>query len=393
MNALRTAAVALSLLLTAACRTTTTDPSSIREPGRGIWPGRTVDRAIEDAVDESKVVLIGESHDDRAHHRFQLDVLRRMSETSDGPVLLGMEMFQRPWQQHLDDYVEGKIDEREMLRRTEYFARWSFDHTFYAPMWRLCREKGMRIVALNPAAELHRKANRQGLESLTPEERAALPAEIDLGVAPHRERIMKVFTGGAHPMPPARLEGLYLGQVIWDETMAESAANALAKAGRGARMLVIAGSYHIQEFDGIPDRLVRRAGSAAQPMTVIVMRRDGATREDDPADAALGDFVVRTPEELPGEAPRAGVRLGAPGNVVEDVVKDGLAAAAGITKGDVLAAIETPSGTIDVLDATDLRMAIDLCHAAGRDGVVLTVERGGARMNVKLLFAAAKPQS
>ncbi|MCG3134161.1 MAG: hypothetical protein HMLKMBBP_01448 [Planctomycetes bacterium] len=382
-----TALLAALPLLAAACRTV----APLSAPGREVAAGRTADRAIEAAIDESKVVLVGESHDDRAHHEFQLDVLRRMSEEGGGPVLLGMEMFQRPWQQHLDDYVAGRIDEREMLRRTEYFSRWSFDHTFYAPLWRLCREKGMRIVALNPAAELHRKANRQGLDALSADERAALPADLDLGVASHRERIMKVFTGGAHPMPPARLEGLYLGQVIWDETMAESAANALLAAGRDARMLVIAGSYHVQEFDGIPDRLLRRAGSAAQPMTVIVMRRAGVARDDDPPDARLGDFVVRTPEDPLGEAPRAGVRLGAPGNVVEDVVKDGLAAKAGLAKGDVLASIGIPGGEIDVRDATDLRMALDLCHEAGMDGTEVTVVRGGARVGVKLVFAAAAP--
>jgi uncharacterized iron-regulated protein len=32
-----------------------------------------------------------------------------------------MEMFQRPFQKTLDDYIKGAIDEREFLKNTEYF--------------------------------------------------------------------------------------------------------------------------------------------------------------------------------------------------------------------------------------------------------------------------------
>ena len=31
-------------------------------------------------------------------------------------IAIGMEMFQRPFQKALDDYIEGKIDEREFLK-------------------------------------------------------------------------------------------------------------------------------------------------------------------------------------------------------------------------------------------------------------------------------------
>src|SRR5262249_46857217 len=88
--------------------------------------------AVAAAVATSDLVFFGEEHDDRAMHEYEgwlLATLEDANEAQGGhrPLLLGMEMFQRPFQEPLDDYVAGRIDEREMLRRTEYFARWSFD--------------------------------------------------------------------------------------------------------------------------------------------------------------------------------------------------------------------------------------------------------------------------
>ncbi len=117
-------AAAVTILALASCATAPTEKASEA-------------RAVEEAVAASGLVFFGEAHDDRAQHEYEGYLLATLydSETAQGgarPLLLGMEMFQRPFQGPLDDYVAGRIDEREMLRRTEYFSRWSFDYTFYA---------------------------------------------------------------------------------------------------------------------------------------------------------------------------------------------------------------------------------------------------------------------
>src|SRR5262249_53997499 len=153
---------------------------------------------VEASVAASDVVFFGEEHDDRAQHEYEAWLLAELYDSNQaqgprGPLLLGMEMFQRPFQQALDDYVAQRIDEREMLRRTEYFSRWSFDYTFYAPLWRFCREHGIRVVALNADQAISRKTGREGIGALTGDERSQVAADIDLGNAAHRARILAMF--------------------------------------------------------------------------------------------------------------------------------------------------------------------------------------------------------
>lgn len=334
---------------------------------------------------EVRAVAVGESHDDPAHHAEQVRLLECMRRGG-GKLLLGMEMFQRPFQQALDDYVAGTIDEREMLRRTEYFTRWNFDYTLYAPLWRACRQHGIRIVALNPEASITRKIGRDGLASLAPEDRARVAAEVDLGVASHRKRILAVFQGGAHPMPPERLERLYEAQTVWDETMAESAARALADAGPGARILLVAGSQHVQQFDGIPARLERRIGPP-RPY-VVVLRTNGRDVEDDPIDVELGDAVVRLAPSDDPPAPKLGVTPGAErpeGLAIHAVAEGSAAARAGLLAGDVLTHLDGE----DVRDLTDLRWVLD--PKSPGEGIALRWLRAGVPGEGSAVLEAPAP--
>jgi len=344
-------------------------------------------RAVEDAVAASDLVFFGEAHDDRAQHEYEGYLLATLydSEAAQGgarPLLLGMEMFQRPFQGPLDDYVAGRIDEREMLRRTEYFTRWSFDYTFYAPLWRFCREHGIRVVALNADQAISRKTGREGIAALTGDERSQVAAEIDLANAAHRERIVAMFTGGAHKVPEDRLQKLYEAMTLWDETMAESAAAALDAAGPGARMLVVAGTGHIESGTGIPDRLARRAPGRRRTIVVGEYPEDGASA---PITRAGDQFTVPFAQKEPPPAPKLGVTFEtapAPaGMAVQSVVAGGTADLAGVKAGDVLARL----GGAPVSDMSDVRYVVDACHTGWR--VPGEVIRDGERVPVEFVMA------
>lgn len=382
----------LSLLLVvplaAACRTAAA-------PLRAVRGGDGLAAAIRDA----RVVHVGESHDDFAHHVYQRTLLEMViaeAEREGVPALLGMEMFQRPFQRHLDDYVAGRIDEREMLRRTEWYDRWQYDHTLYAPLWQLCRERGVRVVALNAEASVVRAVGRGGLESLDARQRGQIADEIDLTVASHRARIMAAFQDGAHPMPEEALQGMYEAMTTWDETMAETAAEALTAAGPGSRMLVVAGSQHVQEFTGIPDRVARRLPGVEQ--LVVVLRTEGA-EETEPAEGEsatpvepqedLGDFVAwLEPRDAP---PRRllGVQLQTEplpeGLLVSRVLQGGNAERAGLLADDVLQWV----GGARVTDMVDLRYR--LAGTALGETVVVRVLRDGRPHSVELTFAPPAP--
>lgn len=60
--------------------------------------------------------------------------------------------------------------------------------------------------------------------------------------------------------PPTNHPTHQTAQTLWDEYMAESASNYIRSAGAGSRMVVMAGSNHIQNRYGVPDRITRRLG-------------------------------------------------------------------------------------------------------------------------------------
>ncbi|MCU0726871.1 MAG: ChaN family lipoprotein [Planctomycetes bacterium] len=321
-----------------------------------------------------KVVYVGESHDNDWHHAFQYQVVRALH-ARDPRLMIGMEMFQRPCQEHLDRFVAGTISEEEMLAKTEYFTRWKWDWRYYRPIVLFAREHGLPIIALNAPGEVNRKVARGGLESLTPDERKWIAKEIDTSIEAHRKYVEEVFN--SHPMGGMmKFENFYASQCLWEDTMAESVATALA-ARPGFRMAVIVGSGHVRHRFGIPVRADRRG---AAPSSVLV----GMDVEPD-----LGDWLFYTlpsPDSPP--SPKLGVSLAmgpekgeGEGLLVKEVTTGGAAAAAGVLAGDRITGIS--GKPVQSMEDLQIRLAL-------LDGNAGTVEvlRGAERRS--LPFSAVK---
>jgi uncharacterized iron-regulated protein len=91
---------------------------------------------------------------------------------------------------------------------------------------------------------------------------------------------------GQKDATPEQKERGYQVMTVWDDYMAASAA-AFQRERNVRRMVVLAGSGHIERGFGIPLRAARRTGGAAATITVVV---DGDL-EKLAADAAA-DYVV-----------------------------------------------------------------------------------------------------
>jgi len=65
-------------------------------------------------AEQSRVIYLGETHDRKDVHEFQLKVLRELKKRGYSLLIL-MEAFQQPFQDALDEYVECEIEEEEML--------------------------------------------------------------------------------------------------------------------------------------------------------------------------------------------------------------------------------------------------------------------------------------
>lgn len=216
------------------------------------------------ALDDVRVIYIGERHDSSADHRAQQAVIEEVHSRG-ASLAIGMEMFQRPFQEALDAYSRGAIDETELVRATEWEERWGFAFASYRPILEFSRSAGLELIALNARRELTRTIAREGEGGLSPELRAELP-DIDREDAEHRAMIMRAF--GNHPgLEPSRLERFYVAQLVWDETMAERVAETVTAPGAPRQMIVLAGRLHVQAGLGIPARAARRG---AFPYRVIL---------------------------------------------------------------------------------------------------------------------------
>ena len=176
---------------------------------------------IVDGLGEQRVVFVGEQHDRYEHHLTQLEIIRRLHQRH-AQLAIGMEAFQQPFQSHLDAYVAGELSEQELLRDSEYYARWRFDFRLYAPILRYAREHRLPVVALNLPEEITRQVGRGGIESLSEQDRAQIPADIDRSDSEYEQRLSEVFDN--HPRHNGQSFDHFLEvQLLWDEGMAQRA--------------------------------------------------------------------------------------------------------------------------------------------------------------------------
>jgi uncharacterized iron-regulated protein len=220
----------------------------------------------------SRAVCIGESHPSPHDHWAQLEILGVLTQAGRRGArvqALGMEMFQNPFQGVLDDFGAGRIDEAALLARSGWAERWGYDFALYRPMIGLARRRGLALVALNAPRELSKRVSHAGLEGLGARERARVP-ELVLDDAEHRawfDDIMRRMgghhghhgQGGGDTDDRGRAERIYTVQVLWDETMAETAARWLRGAAT-RQMILLAGNGHCH--DSAIVRRLRRRGVA-----------------------------------------------------------------------------------------------------------------------------------
>lgn len=219
----------------------------------------------------SRVICFGEQHDSPQHHfaqRRALEELATRSAAAQRPLSVGFEMFQRPFQPALTGFVAGTLPEAQFLTDSEYRERWGFDFALYRPLLLTAREFSLEALALNAPKELTRKIGRGGLAALDASEAKQLP-ELDLGNAAHKAYFEKAM--GDHPMPAGgpSLENMYAAQVVWDETMAETAASWLAKSGETSQLIVFAGAGHCHQ-NAVPARISRRVNLPVLSVTPVL---------------------------------------------------------------------------------------------------------------------------
>lgn len=281
----------------------------------------------------SSAICVGEGHTDSNHHWAQLEVLTHLGDFESERWALGMEMFQRPFQGVLDDFSEGRVTEKQLLGRSDWLRRWGHDWRYYAPMVRLAAKRGYALLALNISKELKEKWKASSTNELSADDKARIP-EMNLEDEAHRRWFRSLMesmseghgtgdegghafygdpegagpsgpvdpTSSGEPAPAAEppvaepeadfIDTIYPVQVLWDETMAETATKWL-QAGEGRRVLILAGNGHCHN-SAIVGRMKRRGVDGVISVRPIVDNGDGEVA--DSLVSPINDYLfVMTP--------------------------------------------------------------------------------------------------
>lgn len=253
-----TLAIVLLALVCAGC-TTMRQPGA--PPARAVWidlvRGEAVStKAVLDDLARAGVVFIGETHGVAYHHRVQLEVLQALFARG-VPLLLCLEQLEAGDQPAIDRYNRREIDFATLAREIDWPRKWT-NYLDYRALCEFARQHGIPIVGLNAPAQIIRDVFRNGgIEKLTQEQRAQLPADLAIS-SPEYERLIQTQLGAHSSARPENLRAMYEAQVARDEAMAATIVAARAATEPRRTALVIAGAGHVRYGFGTVDGVRRR---------------------------------------------------------------------------------------------------------------------------------------
>ena len=243
--------------------------------------------ALVAAAAKSDIVFFGEQHDDPETHFAELALLEGIGRTRTN-VVVSLEMFERDVQPALDAFLTGRMGEAEFLAASRPWPQYATD---YRPLVMLARARGWPVIAANVPRPIASAVGRKGLaalDTLTPTSRAHAARDLS---CPH-DRYYSLFAeqmkghsaGGVAADTASTLmtDRFYEAQCVKDETMGESIAEALRRAGPGAIVVQFDGAFHSDYGLGTAERARKRApGVRSIVITAVPVA--------DPASAVVGD--------------------------------------------------------------------------------------------------------
>lgn len=244
--------------------------------------------ALEQAR-SSRVVLLGEHHDNQAHHDWQLSMLQQLHQRVP-TLVMGIEMLPRAVQPQIDRYLRGDSDLETFLKEVDWRRHWSFSADYYTPLLEYAREQQIPVHALN--------VTRDKVEAAVARGWAAAPIGMTTPAAATRPYLRHlVMSFRRHKFPGAELDMAVEGpafrrfvqkQLLWDRAMAEGIGAALAASQPPPLVVAFIGSGHLMHGYGVPHQL--QSLGIAEVMTMIPWDRhlDCSVLEKGFADVVYG---------------------------------------------------------------------------------------------------------
>ncbi len=235
---------------------------------------------------KSRVIVIGETHDNQADHDLQLKIIRTLHEGGLS-FAVGLEMFRAESQELLDKWWRWGMPTENFERI--YRENWTLPWPLYRDIFLYSRQKRIPLVGLNVPPEIVSKVAREGYSALTEAERKKLPPGITCTLdETYRSFIRRTFTEHAHASGRS-FDHFCEAQMIWDTAMAIHALEYLDK-NPGSRIVILTGSVHAWKR-AIPHQMATMRPDVT--VSVILPAPDGKMGKEK-LTAEDADYVVVT---------------------------------------------------------------------------------------------------
>jgi uncharacterized iron-regulated protein len=335
---------------------------------------------MQDVISSSKVIYIGETHDNTEAHRVQLKIIKDLAQRFPGKVSVGMEMFRRSAQKDLDRWSKGKLPLNELKKL--FRKNWGTGYELYKPIFDFISKNDTPLIGLKSSIKTEEIFRKNGFSN-----KKILP-EIDFDDRYHRPFSMSIF--GSHKT----MENPYRMLLLWEETMAETVANFVKDPNNtDSKLIVLAGGFHVQYGFGIPKRAFRRIPHSYAIIlpTVTELPPELKDREMDVQHVSIplysADYAWKVQYKvLPKNKMMLGVVLKNTENAVRiiSVSSNSNADQAGLKDGDLLLAMEE----IELTNIEDFIKGLKEYKIG--DKVSFLVKRGEKEIKMEVHFREQK---
>ena len=335
---------------------------------------------MQNAISSSRVIYIGETHDNIEAHRAQLEIIEDLAKRFPGKISVGMEMFRRSAQQNLNQWNKGELSSGQF--KNLFRKNWGNGYALYKSIFEFLNKNHIPLIGLKSSKKTEDtfRGNDQPGQNDLP--------KIDFNDRYHRPFSMSIFGGHQAMEKPYRM------LLLWEETMAQTVADFLKNPSNiNSKLVILAGGFHVQYGFGIPKRAFRRVPHSYSIVlpTVTELPPELKDREMDVKHVSIplysADYAWKIQYKvLPENKVKLGVLLENSENTVriKSVSANSNAELAGLKDGDLLLAIDGIK-LIDIEDLTD-----KLKRLVIGDRARLIVKRGLEEMDIEIQFMEPK---
>jgi uncharacterized iron-regulated protein len=246
---------------------------------------------VLDAALGADIVFFGELHDSPICHWLELELTKDLFSEKKEKLVIGAEMFETDNQLILDEYLSGKIKERNFEEEVKLWKNYKTD---YKPLVRFALTNNIPFVATNIPRRYAALVNKSGLEaldSLSTEAKSflpPLPIAYDPELKGYKGLVKMMAESGSH-------DTLNIGkaQAVKDATMAYSI---LQNWKEGDILIHYNGSYHSDNFEGIV-WYIRQAKPDIKILTISSVEQDGIDTLAQ-ANINLADYTLCIPSSM-----------------------------------------------------------------------------------------------